>query len=123
MADLCGFAPALVENGRLWHLFRLFVRGHNPAEAQGDAKVGQQKAEAVCAVCHGVDGLAKIPEAPNLAGQNESYLVGQLTAFKPGERKNEKMSIVSQSLSDAAMANLAAYYSTIQISLRKTSAQ
>ncbi len=66
------------------------------AEAQGDVKAGRAKAENVCAVCHGVDGLAKIPEAPNIAGQNENYLIEQLTAFKSGERKNEMMSIVSQ---------------------------
>jgi cytochrome c553 len=92
------------------------------AEAQGDAKAGRAKAESVCAVCHGVDGLAKIPEAPNLAGQNENYLTEQLTAFKSGERKNEMMSVVSQDLSDADIANLAAYYSGIEISV-KTPAQ
>jgi mono/diheme cytochrome c family protein len=47
------------------------------AEVQGDAKAGRAKAESVCAVCHGADGLAKIPEAPNLAGQNENYLIAQ----------------------------------------------
>jgi cytochrome c553 len=26
-------------------------------------------------ICHGVDGLAKVREAPNLAGQNEGYLI------------------------------------------------
>ena len=50
----------------------------------GDAKAGREKAEAVCGVCHGVDGLAKIPEAPNLAGQTETYLIEQITAFKSG---------------------------------------
>jgi cytochrome c553 len=93
----------------------------NRAEA-GDAKAGRQKAESVCAVCHGVDGLAKIPEAPNLAGQNENYLIAQLTAFKSGERKNEMMSVVSQDLSDAEIENLAAYYSGIEVSV-KTPAQ
>jgi cytochrome c553 len=43
------------------------------AKAQGDAKAGHAKAESVCAICHGLDGLAKIPEAPNLAGQSEGY--------------------------------------------------
>jgi cytochrome c553 len=61
------------------------------AEA-GDAKAGRARAESVCGVCHGVDGLAKIPEAPNLAGQSESYLTEQIAAFKSGERKNEMMS-------------------------------
>ena len=86
-------------------------------------KAGRAKAESVCAVCHGVDGLAKIAEAPNLAGQNESYLSTQLQAFKAGERKNEMMSIVSKDLSDADIENLAAYYSAIEISIGKTPGQ
>jgi cytochrome c553 len=87
------------------------------AEA-GDAKAGRAKAEATCAVCHGVDGLAKIPEAPNLAGQSENYLTEQITAFKSGERKNEMMSVVVQDLSDTDIENLAAYYSGIEISVK-----
>jgi len=63
-------------------------------------KAGRQKAE-VCAVCHGLDGLAKIAEAPNLAGQTEGYLIEQVTAFKTGERQNEMMSLVVQNLSPA----------------------
>ena len=92
------------------------------AEA-GDAKAGRAKAESVCAVCHGVDGLAKIPEAPNLAGQSESYLTEQITAFKSGERKNEMMSVVVQDLSETDIENLAAYYSAIEISVGKTPGQ
>jgi cytochrome c553 len=87
------------------------------AEA-GDAKAGRAKAEAFCGVCHGVDGLAKIPEAPNLAGQSETYLTEQITAFKSGERKNEMMSVVVQDLSDTDIENLAAYYSGIEISVK-----
>jgi cytochrome c553 len=93
------------------------------AKAQGDAKAGRAKVESVCAVCHGLDGLAKIPEAPNLAGQSEGYLIEQITAFKSGERKNEMMSVVVQDLSDADIENLAAYYSAIEISVGKTPAQ
>jgi len=87
------------------------------AEA-GDAKAGRAKVESVCAVCHGLDGVAKIPEAPNLAGQSENYLIEQITAFKSGERKNEMMSVVVQDLSDADIENLAAYYSGIEISVK-----
>jgi len=71
-------------------------------------------------VCHGLDGLAKIAEAPNLAGQNERYLTEQLGAFKAGVRRNEMMSIVIEGLSDADIANLAAYYSAIEITVGKT---
>ncbi|HTZ68226.1 MAG TPA: cytochrome c [Roseiarcus sp.] len=103
--------------------FACSFAGQNPADAQGDAKAGRAKAGSVCVVCHGVDGLAKIPEAPNLAGQNENYLIAQLQAFKSGDRKNEMMSVVSQTLSDADIENLAAYYSAIEISVGKTPAQ
>ena len=70
-----------------------------------------------CQVCHGKDGLAKLPDAPNIAGQKEAYLVKALQAFKSGERKNEQMTIVVKSLSDADIANVAAYFSSIKITV------
>ncbi len=84
-----------------------------PADA-ADAKAGRQKAT-VCQACHGLDGLSKNPEAPNLAGQVESYLVRALTAYRSGERKNESMNIVAKDLSDQDIANVAAYYASIQV--------
>jgi cytochrome c553 len=113
----------LARAGALGVLFAFSFAARDGAEAQGDVKAGRAKAESVCAVCHGVDGLAKIAEAPNLAGQNEAYLMAQLQAFKAGDRKNEMMSIVIQNLSDADIENLAAYYSAIEISVGKTPAQ
>jgi cytochrome c553 len=53
----------------------------------------------MCQACHGLDGLSKTPDAPNIAGQTEPYLVVQLQAFKSGERKNDAMSVVAPSLS------------------------
>jgi cytochrome c553 len=70
-----------------------------------------------CQTCHGLDGLSKIPEAPNLAGQPELYLVKSLNDFRQGVRRNEMMSIVSQALSDADVDDLAAYYAAIEISV------
>ena len=93
------------------------------AFAQGDAKAGRAKAESVCGVCHVVDGLAKIPEAPNLAGQSENYRIEQINAFKSGDRKNEMMSVVVQDLSPDDIENLAAYDSGIEISVGKVPSQ
>jgi cytochrome c553 len=84
-----------------------------PARA-GDAKAGRQKA-LQCQTCHGLDGLAKIPEAPNLAGQPEDYLIKSLTDYKTGARKNEMMSVVAPPLSEADIADLAAYFSSIEV--------
>jgi cytochrome c553 len=84
-----------------------------------EVKAGRALAEEKCAVCHGLDGLSKIAEAPNLAGQNVAYLTAQLSAFKSGARRNEMMSIVIQSLSENDIANLAAYFSAIEIKVVK----
>ena len=83
-----------------------------------DADAGKKKVADTCAVCHGVDGLAKNPEAPNLAGENAAYIVKQLKAFKSGERKHEQMSIIAQDLSEEDIANVAAWYAKIKISVQ-----
>jgi cytochrome c553 len=85
--------------------------------AAGDAKAGRAKAQ-LCQACHGVDGMSKVPDAPNIAGQVEGYLAAQLHAFKSGARKNEAMSLVAAGLSDADIDNLAAWYSSIEISAK-----
>ena len=81
---------------------------------RGDARAGRQKI-ATCQACHGLDGLSKNPEAPNLAGQIESYLARSLAAYRSGERKNESMNIVAKELSDEDIADVAAYYASIQV--------
>ncbi|MGE5170349.1 MAG: c-type cytochrome [Rudaea sp.] len=86
--------------------------------AAGDAMAGRQKAQ-MCQACHGTDGLSKVPDAPNIAGQVETYLVTQLKAFKAGARKNESMSVVASTLSDQDIENLAAYFSAIEIKVGK----
>ena len=84
----------------------------------GDVAAGRAKAM-MCQACHGLDGLAKTPDAPNIAGQVEPYLVTQLQAFKTGARKSEAMSVVAPDLTDADIDNLAAYYAAIEITVGK----
>jgi cytochrome c553 len=85
-----------------------------PSAQAGDAKLGKQKAR-MCQTCHGIDGLAKIPSAPNIAGESQLYLVTQLKAFRSGERTHEIMSLIAKQLSDEDIDNLAAWYSSIKI--------
>lgn len=87
--------------------------GSSPAHA-ADPAAGKKKASA-CAVCHGLDGLSKNPDAPNLAGDSADYIVKQLKAFRDGTRQNDQMSIMAQGLSDDDMTNLAAWYSSIKV--------
>jgi cytochrome c553 len=84
----------------------------------GDSKAGRAKA-LMCQACHGLDGLSKVPDAPNIAGQTEPYIVAQLQAFKSGARKNEAMSVVAPPLSDKDIEDLAAYFSAIEIAVVK----
>jgi cytochrome c553 len=88
-----------------------------PPALAADAAAGKQKAQTACAVCHGIDGIAKVPDAPNLAGESAVYTTRQLNAFKNGEREHEQMSIIAQSLSDEDIANLAAWYASVKISV------
>src|SRR5947208_1382116 len=81
-----------------------------------DAAAGKKKA-AICAVCHGLNGLSKNPEAPNLAGDNANYLIKQLNAFKSGARQQEMMTIIAKGLSDEDVANLAAWYSSLKVTV------
>ena len=86
-----------------------------PAEA-GDVAAGRRKAVA-CQACHGLDGLSKLPEAPHLAGQPEGYLVKSLDEYRSGARKHDMMTLVAKNLSDQDIADLAAYYAAIEISV------
>ncbi len=86
------------------------------APAAGDITSGRETARQ-CAVCHGIDGIAKQPDAPNLAGESALYLETQLRAYSEGRRQHEIMSIIAANLSDTEIANVAAWYSAIRVSV------
>jgi cytochrome c553 len=90
---------------------------HSAAQA-GDPVAGR-KIAVKCQVCHGLDGVSRIPDAPNLSGQVEKYLVNSLHSFKSGERKNEQMTVIAKSLEDVDIENLAAYFASIKITVEK----
>ena len=85
--------------------------GFSSAQA-ADAAAGKVKA-AVCSACHGANGISGNDMWPNLAGQKQGYLVAQMKAFRDGERKNAMMAPMAANLSDADIANLAAYYASL----------
>ena len=97
----------------------LAVLAADGAQAAGSAKAGREKAQK-CEACHGLDGVSKLPEAPNLAGQVVPYLIAQLQAFKSGARKNDVMSVMAQTLSPQDIEDLAAYYAAIEVTVGKT---
>lgn len=83
-----------------------------------DAVVGRTKANAACAVCHGPSGMSMMPNAPHLAGQPAIYLVEQLKNYRSGKRPHEVMGVIAKPLTDAEIEDLAAWYSSLQISVQ-----
>jgi cytochrome c553 len=91
----------------------------NSAWADGDVKAGAQKIRTLqCQSCHGKDGISKLPGAPNLAGQAQDYMIAAINAYRSGERKNDIMNTIAQSLKDADIADVTAYYSAIELSVK-----
>lgn len=79
-----------------------------------DPQSGRAKA-AACAVCHGEAGISTLPNAPHLAGQPAAYIEEQLRNFRSGKRQSEVMSVVAKPLSDADIADLAAWFAIIKV--------
>ena len=84
----------------------------SPAHA-ADIAAGKVKALFVCSDCHGAAGISVVDNFPNLAGQKEKYLIIQLKAFKAGTRRNQMMNLIAKQLTDADIANVAAYYASL----------
>ena len=82
----------------------------------GDIDAGKSKSS-VCSVCHGVNGISAVPIYPNLKGQKEAYIISALKAYKVSDRKGGMSMLMAPqaaALSDADIANLAAYYSSLK---------
>jgi len=83
----------------------------------GDLAAGRAKAEMMCQTCHGMDGQALAPMVAHISGQQEDYIVGQLENYRSGKRHHEQMTIISQSLTDEDIANLATWYSSMKVTI------
>ncbi len=79
--------------------------------AKSNAQIGRGKDKAmVCAACHGETGVSAMPNWPTLAGQHEDYLRQALTQYKAGSRTDPVMAGQVINLSEADIADLAAYF-------------
>ena len=88
-----------------------------PSSVQaGDAAAGRTKA-VLCAGCHGPNGEGKTDQqtiVPALACQTEAYLNKSMMGYKHGTRIEPTMNAIFKGLSDADIANLAAFYATLK---------
>lgn len=79
----------------------------------GDAAAGKAKSSN-CTGCHGMNGKSSMPANPNLAGQQEAYLIKAIKAYRDGQRKDPMMSSMVAGLSDEDIADLAAFYASVK---------
>lgn len=70
-----------------------------------------------CASCHGSDGRSTVvAEYPKIGGQTGAYVVNALKAYRDGRRLGTYAAImaeVAKALTDADIANLAAYVESL----------
>lgn len=75
-----------------------------------------------CASCHGSDGRSTvIPQYPKIGGQSGPYVVNALKAYRDGRRQGTfaaVMAEVAKPLTDADIANLAAYIESLDSDAR-----
>jgi len=82
------------------------------AAADGNPELGKMKSQ-TCTACHGDDGRGIAPIYPVLAGQHADYLALALKQYRSGERSNAIMAPMAGPLSDDDIADLAAFYASL----------
>lgn len=91
------------------------------APLKGDPVAGRLKSEEErCQECHGhdgnaqdiEDGIGNIGKFPRLAGQLPAYILKQVRDFRSGTRQNDTMAIMARSVTDADVADIAAYFAS-----------
>lgn len=82
-----------------------------------DLAAGKAVADAVCAACHGANGVSVSDNVPNLAAQRAGYLEAQLKFFKDGTRREPGgtsraaiMNAIAAQLNAEDIANVAAHF-------------
>lgn len=91
-------ALAWVGPGRIWAVLAVFALPSLAwAEAAPDSIGRGEQLYAVCAACHGVEGMGQ-PDgfAPVIAGQHASVLTRQLRDYRDGTRWDPRMEHVAQ---------------------------
>ena len=87
-----------------------------PIALEGNAERGEVIGE-TCKGCHGIPGYFNASPAyhvPKLGGQNADYLEVALQGYRRGTRGHATMQAQASSLSDQDIADVAAFFSTIE---------
>lgn len=74
-----------------------------------DVEAGKAKSEELCADCHGDEGYGD-DTFPSIAGMPVEEFTKAMQEYKEGSRDNARMTKIAKKLSDAEVADLAAYF-------------
>ncbi len=81
-----------------------------------DPLAGRGKAE-TCLGCHGIPAYVNVYptyHVPKIGGQHEQYLIAALTAYRNKTRSHGTMQANAAGLSDADIADIAAYFASLK---------
>ncbi len=88
------------------------TRSTPEAPAAADVGAGKVLAEQ-CKGCHGLDGRGAAPAIPDLAAQNERYLLASIAAYQEGKRTHAALRDMAEHLSAADIRNVVGYYASL----------
>ena len=118
-----GRPPQRMGGDREWaligQLFAAFVATSLSAERVSAASI-ETKAQ-LCASCHGEHGVPSDPTVPIIWGQQAAYIQNELNAYRNGDRESQIMSSIVESLSDAEISQIAAYFGDAEWPVRSES--
>jgi len=84
------------------------------ALAQAAAATGYaERYAAVCAACHGANGVSALPNTPSLAGQPSFYAITQLFLFREGRRDSAAMTALAKDMSNDDLRGYADFIGTL----------
>lgn len=103
-ALVAGLGDADINNIAMFYATQKPGRAQTPAAGN---KAAGKAAAAACDACHGGAGSGT---TPSLAGQDATYFVAAMGAYKDGSRADPIMKGQASAIGDAAAADIAAWY-------------
>lgn len=94
-----------------WGVIALAAAVMADASAAGDADAGRVKAN-TCMGCHGIplyNNAYPTYRVPKIGGMQAEYIEAALKAYRSGERPHQTMHSQAATLSDADIADIAAF--------------
>jgi cytochrome c553 len=95
----------------------LLLTGPALSQAPGGNAEAAKSKISMCVGCHGIPdyktAYPHVYHVPMIEGQQAVYIVNALQAYKSGARSHPSMRAIAQGLSEQDMADLAAYYSSL----------